>query len=160
MPKKSRRKILPLLLGGVFIILIILIVVMVKSEKAKLSPQSIQTQSVFDVPALTEKSIDEIREILGPSSKWQTPEPTKESQPTDSWTNNFKKDNENLLITFNPNTRQVIKFFIGVTSDKQNEEELLQIGNLKESSPDYSVEFVKGLKDPTHIIGVEVLPKK
>ncbi len=112
-----------------------------------------KAQFVFDVPSLVGKNIDEVRQVLG-----QPTEAQKSLGGFNEWDNTFKKDNEELLVTFNYQTRKIIDFFISTTNQDKNR--LLQIGNLKENSPDYKIEYVKAIKDPSKITGVKIIPAK
>jgi hypothetical protein len=115
----------------------------------------------FDVPSLLGKNIDEVRLVLGTPSDKERTEPTVEQIElgADTWDNTFKKDGQELLITFNPITRKVIDFFIatddpsGATTDKQH---LLEIGNLTDNNPNYTVVPVKAIKDPSVMTGIIV----
>lgn len=119
---------------------------------------------IFDVPALIGKNIDEVRTILGTPLDKELTEPSQEqlNLGANQWDNTFRKDGEDLLVTFSPLTRQIVDFFIatddssGKTQDKNH---LLELGNLKEGDSRYNIEFVKTLKDPSYYTGVKAIPK-
>ncbi|MDD3284377.1 MAG: hypothetical protein PHZ07_02170 [Patescibacteria group bacterium] len=113
----------------------------------------------FDVPSLIGKNIDEIKIILG--------EPYNDSEPTelqletgiDEWSKTFRKNNFDLLVTYNPKTKTVIDFFIPTNDSSgatNNTDSLLIVGNLKKNSLDYKVENVKAIKDPNIFTGIIV----
>ncbi|MCA9070739.1 MAG: hypothetical protein KDA84_17535 [Planctomycetaceae bacterium] len=116
-----------------------------------------QTVSVvFDVASLSGKTIDEIRESLWPPQDDQV-EPTAQQLQIgiDEWTNVFRrKDGQELLITFNPKTRQVVDFFLA-GDDKTL---LMQKGNLTEGNPNYRIETVKAIANPSKITGIKIVP--
>lgn len=118
-------------------------------------------QIVFDVSSLIGKNIDEVKQVLGQPTDGEYIEPN-ESQKSLSgfteWDNTFKKNDEELLITFDYKTRKIKDFFISATNQDKNR--LLQIGNLKDNSSDYKIEYVKALKDPSKITGVIITPNK
>lgn len=128
----------------------------VKVEK----PATVPTASyIFDIPALLGKNIDEIRKILGQPLDNHMTEPTAEQSKlmggSGEWDNPYKKDDQELLITFNFKTRKVIDYFLS-GDDKTK---LLKVGNLKETDPRYTIEPVKELKNPSAITGVKIVPK-
>ena len=118
---------------------------------------------VYDVPSLIGKNIDEIRKVLGKPSDTEI-EPTKLQMKMkfDSWDNSFEKDGRTLLVTFNPQNRQVVDFFIettdpsGSTSDYSD---LLQICNVTNDNPKYSIEPVPTIKDNTKYTGIKIVAK-
>jgi hypothetical protein len=70
-----------------------------KANSSKIKP-------IFNIPALMGKSIDRVRRILGRPSD-QSIEPTGDD---DEWNNLFTKHDYDLLVTFNPKTREVTDF--------------------------------------------------
>ena len=120
-------------------------------------------KAVYDVPSLIGKNIDEIRKVLGkPSDKEIEPTKLQMKMKFDSWDNSFEKDGRTLLVTFNPQNRQVVDFFIettdpsGSTSDYS---ELLKICNLTNDNPKYSIEPVQTIKDNTKYTGIKIVTK-
>ena len=139
------------------------------SKKNTVSHQETKTENTpshtFDVPSLMGKNIDEVKAVLGA--------PVSDTEPTaqqlglglNEWEKNFKKDGQELLVTYRPKDRTVIDFFItandpsgkdGLTKDTKK---LLQIGNLNENDPRYAIEFVRALKDKSSYTGVKISPK-
>lgn len=126
----------------------------VKVEK----PATVPTPSyIFDIPALLGKNMDEIRKMFGQPLDKDMAEPTAEQSKGGSgeWDNSYKKDGQELLITFNFKTRKVIDYFLS-GDDKTK---LLKAGNLNENDPRYTIEPVKQLKNPTAITGIKIVPK-
>lgn len=121
--------------------------------------------TVFDVPALLGKNIDEVRVVLGvPDDKksgMDEPNAQQLALGTDSWDNTFTKGNDYILVTFDPTTRKVIDYFLsGNGGDSgENKQHLIEIGNLSESDSKYKIVAVKMLKDPSKITGITVTPK-
>lgn len=122
------------------------------------TPKSVQY--VFDIPTLLDKDIDGVKNALGePLDK----EPSQQqlSLGIKEWSLTFKNNNQELLVTYNPNTRKVIDFFIstddpsGKTKDKLH---LLEIGNLIENDSRYKIEFVKTITDSSSFTGVKIIP--
>lgn len=130
-----------------------------KTSDAKVAkPATVPTPSyIFDIPGLLGKNIDEIRKILGQPLDKDMTEPTAEQSMGGSgeWDNTFKKDGQELLVTFNFKTRTVIDYFLS----GDNKTKLLQVGNLKENDPRYTIEPVKQLNKPTAITGIKIVPK-
>jgi hypothetical protein len=116
---------------------------------------------VFDVPSLLNKNIDEIRKDLGQPVDKEMLEPTKEQMDMnfEEWDNNFEKNGCSLLVTFNPQTRKVIDFFLTTTTSEkiENIDNLLIIGNLEEDSSDYELKTVIAFKSK-EINGVTITP--
>jgi hypothetical protein len=120
--------------------------------------------TVFDVPALLGKNIDEVRVVLGtPDDKksgMDEPNAQQLALGTDSWDNTFTKGNDTILVTFNPVTRKVIDYFLsGNNENGENKQHLIEIGNLNESDSKYKIVAVKMIKDPSKITGITVTPK-
>ena len=120
-------------------------------------------KAVYDVPSLIGKNIDEIRRVLGkPSDKEIEPTKLQMKMKFDSWDNGFEKDGRTLLVTFNPQNRQIVDFFIettdpsGSTSDYSD---LLQICNVTNDNPKYSIEPVPAIKDKTKYTGIKIVAK-
>ena len=112
---------------------------------------------VFDIPSLIGKSIDEIREIVGkPQDKEPEPTMLQLQIGIDEWSNVFTKDGEELLVTFNPRTRQVIDFFLG----GEGKTLLMQQGNLADGTPAYRIEPVKQIRNPSKITGIKIVPTR
>jgi hypothetical protein len=130
-----------------------------KQEKQESSNSELNNTYVFDVPSLFGKNIDQVREVLGTPTDGSLIEPTQQQLAGSSqWDNTFKKDSESLLVTFNAKDRSIIDFFISASS--QNKADLLKKGNLKSSSSEYKLEYVKSLKNPSEITGVKIIPSK
>ena len=126
------------------------------------TPAPEQTQAAtFDIPSIVNKStIEEVKAVLGQAAHDE--EPTAEQLPgTKEWWITYEKDGQDLTVTYNPQTRKVIDFFIstddpgGATNDTAR---LLSIGNLQGNSEDYAVEFIRALKGGGYT-GVKVTPK-
>ena len=123
--------------------------------------QQVIPKYVFDVPSLVGKNIDGVKTVLGSSID---KEPTQQQMNLgiDEWSLTFRKDGKELLVTYNPKTKKIIDFFIstddpsGKTKDKNH---LMELGNLKESDPNYKLEFVKALKDSLSYTGVKAIPR-
>ena len=137
----------------------------VSNSKPSQGAQTQTFQSVFDVPSLVGKNIDEIRQVLGePADKTLTePNAQQLALGTKEWDNTFKKDGKELLVTFNVQSRKVVDFFIGTddplgkTKDKKH---LMELGGVKDSNPNYRIEFVKAIIDPSFYTGVKIIPAK
>lgn len=126
------------------------------------TPKAILTQTdnyAFDVPSLIGKDIDEVKAVLG-NPVDQEPS-NMQSEATNEWSLSFKKDSNELLVTYEIKTKRIIDFFIdtddpsGKTKDKKH---LLELGNLREDDTRYRVEFVKALTQPDYFTGVKVIP--
>jgi len=118
----------------------------------------------FDVPSLIGKNMNEIVAILGTPNKDNSElTPAQLELGATEWSKSYEKDGRELLITYNIETGSVIDFFIPST-DKETENNdkkgLLAIGNLKENSQTYSIEFVKLISNPSKFTGVKITPNK
>mgnify|MGYP001591345051 FL=1 len=112
----------------------------------------------FDMPSLLGKNIDEVRLVLGAPLNKDLTEPTAEQLKlgVEEWDNSYKKDGQELLVTFNPSTRKIVDFFLS----GDNKAKLIEAGNLKENDSNYTIEQVKQLKNPSAITGIKIIPKK
>lgn len=119
---------------------------------------------VFDVEALYGKNIDEIRAVLGEPTDGEYTNPTAQQLAlgTKEWSNSFKKDKYELLVTYDVASKKVIDFFVetddpsGATKDTKKLEKILNV----ENSTNFTIEPVKALKDPSVYTGIKVVPKK
>jgi hypothetical protein len=115
-------------------------------------------KTIFDVPALIDKNVDEIKTTLGKATS--DSEPTKEQLEVeiDQWDKTFEKDGYELLVTYNPNTRKVIDFFVSNTdaTKKNNYDDLLQITNLSDEPSSVSIEKVNPISNPEELNGIKV----
>lgn len=111
----------------------------------------------FDIPSLLGKNIDEVRLVLGTPLDKDLTEPTAEQLKlgADEWDNSYKKDDQELLVTFNPSTRIIVDFFLS----GDNKAKLIEAGNLKENDTSYTIEQVKQLNNPSAITGIKIAPK-
>ena len=133
-----------------------------KKEEQNTNATKTDVKKVYDVSSLVGKNIDEIRSVLGKPSDEEI-EPTKQQMEMnfDSWDNNFDKDGKTLLITFNPQDRKVIDFFIstddpsGTTDDYSD---LLKICNVTDDNSAYKIEPVPTIKDDTRFTGIKIVP--
>jgi hypothetical protein len=120
--------------------------------------------AVFDVEALYGKNIDEIRAVLGEPADGEYINPTAQQLAlgTKEWSNSFKKDKYELLVTYDVASKKVIDFFVGTddpsgaTKDTKKLEKILNVDN----STNFTIEPVKALKDPSVYTGIKVVPKK
>lgn len=114
---------------------------------------------VFDLPALAGRSIDEMRQLLGPpqeaATRRQEPPTAAPANPPD-WDNTFEKAGTTLQVHFNARTRKVLTLFlIG-----QDEETLLQRGNLElDASRRYIIMPIPDTTDRQRIIGIKLVPR-
>lgn len=112
---------------------------------------------VFDIPSLKNKSIVEIRHILGKPKIDNVPLNYK----TQSGSNGdafFDKDGFVLEITYSPVNNKVNDFFIGKDKPVSDYRLLEEAGNLMKSK-DFILTPVKSSKYPTMFTGVTVTPK-
>ena len=119
----------------------------------------------FDVPILVGKNIDEVKAILGAPSdddEIKFPNGFPDGSSTGYGKEWDKPGDKSLLATFTQSTRKIEDFFIscddtsGACSDKSH---LLQIGNLKQDAPNYSIEFVNAGASETKFTGVKAIPR-
>jgi hypothetical protein len=131
-----------------------------KSETAnRIEPASQNVSSLFDVPSLIGKNIDEVRRVLGhPADKTLEPPDSTWNE----WDNRFHKRGYTLLVMFNPRTRQVVDFFVPTndpsekTSDYTN---LLKVSNVRITNPNYLVTPVGIPEYPSEYTGIRIRKK-
>ncbi len=171
--EQNKAKQNPKLVWVVIIVLLFSFIVASNSKPKPTTPkkqevvQSTSTPKVieptYDIPSLTGKNIDEVRAILGaPLDKAQL-EPTKEQIELGGgeWNNTYKKNNIDLVITYDAQTRKIIDFFVGtddsssLTTDKDR---LKQIANVSDNNANYRLDFVKAIKTPRKYTGVKIIP--
>lgn len=117
---------------------------------------------LFDIPTLEGKNIDEIVKVWGIPSSNTEPTKLQLKNGVNEWDKSYKKGGYELLITYNPKTRNVIDFFIGTkdSSGKTNNyTDLLQIANISENSKTIIVEPVKTVQDPEFYTGIKIKMK-
>ena len=133
------------------------------SNKTEGQQQQNDIKQVYDVSSLIGKNIDEIRELLGnPTDKEKEPSKSQMKMNIDTCDNSFQKDGETLLVTYNPQDRKVVDFFIqsndpsGSTDDYST---MLKICNISEDNSSYNVEPVLSLKDESRFTGIRIIPQ-
>ena len=123
-----------------------------------------QIAVIFDLEPLYGKNIDEIRAVLGEPTDGEYTNPTAQQLElgTKEWSNTFKKDKYELLVTYDVSSKEVIDFFVstddpsGTTKDTKKLEKILNV----ENSTNFTIEPVKALKDLSVYTGIKVIPKK
>lgn len=127
------------------------------TEQRQEAPEQ-KVKPVFDIPALIGEDIDDVRTALGQPSDKSFIEPTEQQKQqgmgAEEWNNSYKKDGQELIVTFIPDTRRVVDFFISGT-DKNK---LLEIGGIDEDDASYRVELIKSLVNEDEITGIKVIP--
>ena len=117
---------------------------------------------VFNIEDLYGKNIKEIRALLGPPIDSQiNPTAQQIKLGAKEWSNTFKKDKYELLVTYYVSSLKIVDYFIstddpsGLTKDTQKLEEILNVKN----SSKFRIELVKSIKDPLSYTGIKVIPK-
>ena len=157
--RSSSRKRVGTILGLITLVLFI-IAVMTSPSPTPPEPtvdQSV-TQTVFDIPSLVGKNVDEAKAILGTPNYDPEPNQIQKDAGIHEWKKAYKKDGFELFIIFNSETRQVIEFFL---ADTQSEESLLVAGNLRKDDPRYNVKFdYDNTSRPRILLGVTATPRQ
>lgn len=116
----------------------------------------------LNVPALVGRSIDQVRQRLGPPRETRRQpiglEPTAEQMRTtkgEGWINTFEHDGTTIVVTFNARTREVNDLVLLGS----NEDELLRRGNLEFVADKYLVLPVTDPAAPSKIVGVRVVKR-
>ncbi len=112
---------------------------------------------VFDIPSLRNKSMVEIKHILGKPKFDDVPRnyKTQSGATGDAY---FNKDGFVLEVTYNPVNNKVNDFFIGKGKAVKDYKMLEEAGNLLKSN-DFILSPVKSGKNPSLYTGVTVTPK-
>lgn len=119
----------------------------------------VKKTAVFDISGLSSSTLSDVISKLG--------EPTLKYMPVEARLNDgenpditYKKDGEELIVTYNNKTKKVIDFFLsareGFTGmNKRGDKQLIlsKLG-LTEDNQEYKVEYVKALKDENQFTGV------
>ncbi|MEK7143047.1 MAG: hypothetical protein AAB785_02455 [Patescibacteria group bacterium] len=162
--------------GGSVVLLVVLVVIALKGVQTALKPTPTPSTTqnttitptttpapkyIYDIPALIGKNIDEIRAILGEPVDKELTEPTQEqiSLGAKEWDNTFKKDDFDLLVTFNISSRKIVDFFVDTSSKYPDKNKLMEVTNTKENANNYTIESVKELKNSSNITGIKIIPK-
>ncbi len=157
------------IISGILLVFVIIIIAAIADGPTE--PKATDTQvattasePVFDVPVLMGKNVDDITKVLGKAAGDDEPTAQQLALGTKEWWKTYKKDGRELLVTYNPQTRSIVDFFISAKSDnemsRKDMDKLLEVGNLKQGASDYSIEYVKALKDPSTYTGVKITPTK
>lgn len=116
----------------------------------------IEQKIVFDVPALFNKNIDEVKSVLG-TPKNDTELTELQMKGSDEWSKEFEKEGYTLTVTYRAKSRLVTDFFVSATDkiyESGNKTKMLKLTNTQENNKAYSVEFVKAIKDPSKFTGI------
>ena len=135
--------------------------VVVNSNTPALSsptPAATPIALVFNITPLVGKTIDQVKSSI-PGKPTDDTEPTavqKTSIPT--WDKSWHLGDHDVLVTYTISTRKVTDFFVDAQQNDSSDNELIlktQFG-VTNSSPAYSVTFVKGIKDNSLMTGMKV----
>lgn len=157
------------IISGIIVVFVLIIIAAATSDPKPVTTtdstnQNATVEPVFDVPALIGKNIDEITAMLGKAEKDDEPTAEQLALGTKEWWKTYKKGNYELLVTYTPQDRSVIDFFIPAVSDnklsQEDMEKLKVVGQVEKPSDIYSVELVKSLKDPSTFTGIKIIPQK
>lgn len=124
----------------------------VTENKVSVSEQKV----VFDVPSLFNKNIDEVKSVLW-APKNDTELTELQMKGSDEWSKEFEKEGYTLTVTYRAKSRLVTNFFVSANDEiyeNRDKVKLLQLTNTKENASEYSVEFVKAMKDATRFTGI------
>lgn len=124
----------------------------VTENKVSVSEQKV----VFDVPSLFNKNIDEVKSVLW-APKNDTELTELQMKGSDEWSKEFEKEGYTLTVTYRAKSRLVTDFFVSANDEiyeNRDKVKLLQLTNTKENASEYSVEFVKAMKDATRFTGI------
>lgn len=121
-------------------------------EETAVAVSSVEKISfVYDVPSLIDKNYDQVKAILGKT--------TKVVQADNEADALFIKQGFQFYVTYNPKTKEVKEFFL-VTDDPSGKtkdiDRLMDIGNLTKDDARYAVEFTRPLDDKSAYTGIEV----
>jgi len=159
--RQEKENKLFLFLRGSSYILLFLIAILIQSCNNNGGNESDKKKLdiLFDIPTLDGKNIDEIVKVWGIPSSNSEPTKLQLKNGNNEWDKTFKKDGYELLITYNPKTRDVIDFFIGTkdSSGKTNDyTDLLQVTNVTENSKTIIIEPIKTIQDPDFFTGIKI----
>lgn len=113
--------------------------------------------TIFDVPSLLDKSIDQIEHLLG--------KPTGSDSPNTSdneLERTYRRQSQTLVITYNVSTKEVVGLFLPAsepTDIAKTYSQLLEVGNLKPNSDHYTVDSLISSEPKRHLIGIAVSSK-
>lgn len=129
-----------------------------KAEQAKVQNALKDEPIIFDISTFQSAKIDEVILKLGePTSRFT---PTKKQQEQDYKADiTYKKEGEELTISYDINTKKIIDFFI---PSKEGENKMTVEGrakilrklNISEDSKQFGIQFNKNLKDQSLFTGV------
>jgi hypothetical protein len=124
--------------------------------KPPAADHSAHSPALFELETLVGKSIDDIRAALGqPTDSEPEPSALQHEMDFSEWNNTFDVSGHEVLVTFNPQTRQVIDLFV----DGSDATTLYHRWGLNRTSPLYTLEPVKSLRDPSQITGIKIVPR-
>jgi hypothetical protein len=132
-----------------------------EEENIKKSESEQKQEIIFDLKALQGKNIDEIVSILGEPVSSYEPTEMQISLGVKEGDKTYKKDNRDLLITYDISTRKVKDFFTPTddpSGTTKNVENLKVILNVQDTTY-YKVEPVNALGDPYLFTGLKVSPR-
>jgi hypothetical protein len=118
-----------------------------------------RANAVFNLSGLASSTIQDVVTKLGePSQKYMPTQARLSDGENPDFT--YKKDGESLLVTYNNKTKKVVDFFLtakeghtNINSDADKQLILAKLG-LRPDTQEYSVEYVKALKDDNQFTGV------
>lgn len=120
-------------------------------------------ETYINVPNLINRNIDEIVITLKQYIKNDS-EPKAGEEITDPrdkkvklWTKTFQKDDQNLTILYNLETKKVVNFFIASTKKEADKDYVLKISEVKSDNAKYTWSMIN--KPDKTFSGILVVPK-
>lgn len=138
-----------------------------RSNNEAVVEQEVKSESdyVFNVPELLNKTLSEIEAELGePTSYIKPPQSYIENSTIRTWEKTWYRNDHTFMITYNIDTNDIEDYFLGGGSDEvferfRDTNYILEVGNMTNDSNNYTVEFVKALKDPSTHTGAIIRKK-
>lgn len=106
-------------------------------------------EQAFDIPSLMGMTLSELEAELGVPDYNKEPESTYiQFSDIRTWEKTWNKNGYALTVTYNIDTKNVSEYFLGTDTDAslvtfRDTNNILKVGNLTETSPEYSLEFIK-----------------
>lgn len=153
MSKKEMNPTIKIILGIIIIIFIGWAIFGSSDEKQPV-------KMVFNISQLAGKSIDEVKKTLGnPSDDTEPTEKQLKSGEIDSWDKVWEKGQYSLIITYNPDSREVTEYTISSSVPLDDYNDFYSIGNTENILGGVDIKPVRTASDQTKYSALRLIVK-
>lgn len=150
------------ILSSVIAFFTLIIVLIINTPVPPKPVTEAEQKVVFDVPSYYNKDVVEIKKALGEPIKDTAIKQKEMKLDFDTAELEFEKENYELLVEYNINTKKAISFFVSKKGDmiKKDKETLAKVANVSFEDKTYRAEYVPVMNDTSKFTGLNIYFKQ